>query len=197
MYVLATGNEGKVVELQAGLADLNIELKSMKSFGCESPEETGLSFVENALLKARHASLKTNLPAIADDSGIVINTLDGRPGVISARYAGPDCNNQNNIDKVLTEMQGKTDRQAFFYCALVCVRRPDDAIPIIAEGLWHGEIATAAKGTLGFGYDPIFYVPEFQCTAGELDPNKKNAISHRGRALEIFKNKMKAYILNT
>ena len=197
MYVLATGNEGKVVELQSGLADLNIELKSMKSFGCESPEETGLSFVENALLKARHASLKTNMPAIADDSGIVINTLDGRPGVISARYAGPDCNNQNNIDKVLSEMQGKTDRQAFFYCALVCVRRPDDAIPIIAEGLWHGEIATAAKGTLGFGYDPIFYVPEFQCTAGELDPNKKNAISHRGRALEIFKNKMKAYILNT
>lgn len=187
LFVLASGNQGKVVELNEGLSDLNIELKSQKEFNCVSPEETAYGFVENALIKARSISQQTQLPAIADDSGLVIPSLGGQPGIISARFAGPERDDQKNIDKVLEMLTPEHDRQAFFYCALVMVLDERDPTPVIAEGQWYGEIAMTPKGSKGFGYDPIFHLPEYDCTAAELASEEKNRVSHRARALEIFK----------
>ena len=182
--VLATGNPGKVREIQRILHDLGVEVVPQSELGVTGADETGKSFVENALIKARHASLMTGLPAIADDSGLVVDALDGRPGVYSARYAGADANDESNIDKLLHELQGVSgdQRTAAFRCCAVFVSA-DDSTSLVAEGCWVGKILEQRRGTEGFGYDPVFFDPECGRTAAELGPELKNARSHRGKAL--------------
>jgi len=182
--VLATGNPGKVREIQRILRDLGVEVVPQSELGVTDAEETGKSFVENALIKARHASLMTGLPAIADDSGLAVDALDGRPGVYSARYAGADANDESNIDKLLHELQGVPGdrRTAAFHCCAVFVSA-DDSTSLVAEGRWAGKILEQRRGTEGFGYDPVFFDPECGRTAAELGPELKNARSHRGKAL--------------
>jgi XTP/dITP diphosphohydrolase len=182
--VLATGNPGKVREIQRILQDLGVEVVPQSELGVTGADETGESFVENALIKARHASLMTGLPAIADDSGLVVDALDGRPGVHSARYAGADANDESNIDKLLHELQGVPgdQRTAAFHCCAVFVSA-DDSTSLVAEGRWAGKIVEQRRGTEGFGYDPVFFDPECGRTAAELGPELKNARSHRGKAL--------------
>ena len=182
--VLATGNPGKVREIQRILHDLGVEVVPQSELGVTDAEETGKSFVENALIKARHASLMTGLPAIADDSGLAVDALDGRPGVYSARYAGADANDESNIDKLLHELQGVPGdrRTAAFHCCAVFVSA-DDSTSLVAEGRWAGKILEQRRGTEGFGYDPVFFDPECGRTAAELGPELKNARSHRGKAL--------------
>lgn len=181
--ILATANPGKTAEFQALLAP--IVVKNLASLRLESPEETGLSFVENALIKARHASLHTGLAALADDSGLVVPSLHGEPGIYSARYAGENASDADNIAHLLAKLKDIPDeqRQAYFYCALVLVRAADDPTPLIACGLWSGSIAKEAQGENGFGYDPVFYLPEKQCTAAQLPKSLKNTESHRAKAL--------------
>ena len=182
--VLATGNPGKVREIQRILHDLGVEVVPQSELGVTGADETGKSFVENALIKARHASLMTGLPAIADDSGLVVDALDGLPGVYSARYAGADANDESNIDKLLHELQGVPGdrRTAAFHCCAVFVSA-DDSTSLVAEGRWAGKILEQRRGTEGFGYDPVFFDPECGRTAAELGPELKNARSHRGKAL--------------
>ena len=182
--VLATGNPGKVREIQRILHDLGVEVVPQSELGVTGADETGKSFVENALIKARHASMMTGLPAIADDSGLVVDALDGRPGVYSARYAGADANDESNIDKLLHELQGVPGdrRTAAFHCCAVFVSA-DDSTSLVAEGRWAGKILEQRRGTEGFGYDPVFFDPECGRTAAELGPELKNARSHRGKAL--------------
>jgi XTP/dITP diphosphohydrolase len=182
--VLATGNPGKVREIQRILADFGVEVVPQSELGVSDADETGTSFVENALIKARHASLMTGLPAIADDSGLVVDALDGRPGVYSARYSGADATDESNIDKLLRELQGVPDEQrtAAFHCCAVFVSA-DDTKSLVAEGRWTGRILEQRRGTGGFGYDPVFFDPECGRTAAELGPELKNACSHRGKAL--------------
>jgi XTP/dITP diphosphohydrolase len=186
--VLASGNKGKVSELTQLLQVQNIEVVAQSEFNLESPEETGLTFIENALIKARYAAEKTGLPAIADDSGLSIPVLDGAPGIYSARYSGEQATDQSNIDLVLKNLDGKKDqqRQATFNCVLVYLRHAHDPTPIVCHGQWHGLILESQVGEGGFGYDPIFWVPEKQCTAAELSNFEKNAISHRGKALTLL-----------
>lgn len=181
--ILATSNAGKIRELQNLLSPITCIAQSR--LGIESPEETGLSFIENALLKARHASLLSNKPALADDSGLVVPALNGQPGIYSARYAGVTANDADNIAFLLKNMADlkDSDRQAYFYCAIALVQHAKDPTPIIATGIFHGKINTHTAGMGGFGYDPIFYVPEYQCTAAELAATIKNTISHRAKAL--------------
>ena len=192
--VLATGNQGKVKEMADVLADFGFEVVAQTELGIESPEETGLTFVENALLKARYASEKSGLPAIADDSGLVVAVLGGAPGLYSARYAGEDGNDAKNRAKLLQELadvpQGQ--RQAKFVSCIVFVQSPTDPSPIIAEGACHGEIAFAEKGENGFGYDSLFFSPERGCTFAELEPVEKKKISHRAQALAVLKRKLSA-----
>lgn len=182
--VLATGNPGKLREIQRILADFGVEVVPQSELGVSDADETGTSFVENALIKARHASLMTGLPAIADDSGLVVDALDGRPGVYSARYSGADATDESNIDKLLRELQGVPDEQrtAAFHCCAVFVSA-DDTKSLVAEGRWTGRILEQRRGTGGFGYDPVFFDPECGRTAAELGPELKNARSHRGKAL--------------
>jgi XTP/dITP diphosphohydrolase len=181
--VLATGNPGKVREIRRILADVGVEVLPQTDLGVSDADETGTGFVENALIKARHASLLTGLPAIADDSGLVVEALDGRPGVYSARYAGADASDDRNIDKLLEELRGVPDdrRTAAFVCCAVYVSA-DDETSLVAEGRWQGKILEQRRGTGGFGYDPVFYDPECGRTAAELGPELKNARSHRGKA---------------
>ncbi len=183
--VLATGNKKKVEELNALLADVNYTVVPQSEFNVESVPETGTTFVENAIIKARHAARITGLPAIADDSGIEVDALLGRPGVYSARYAGEDASDQDNLEKLLEEMTGVPPvlRSARYWCVLVYMRHADDPTPIICQASWEGSLTTEPKGENGFGYDPIFNVPEMGCTAAELDPATKNNLSHRGKAL--------------
>ena len=183
--VLATGNKKKVEELNALLADVNYTVVPQSEFNVESVPETGTTFVENASIKARHAARITGLPAIADDSGIEVDALLGRPGVYSARYAGEDASDQDNLEKLLEEMTGVPPvlRSARYWCVLVYMRHADDPTPIICQASWEGSLTTEPKGENGFGYDPIFNVPEMGCTAAELDPATKNSLSHRGKAL--------------
>ena len=190
--VLATGNQGKVKEMSDVLANLGFEVISQSDLGINSPEETGLTFVENALLKARYASEKSGLPAIADDSGLVVYALNGAPGLYSARYAGEDSNDEKNRKKLLTELSHvtKENRQAKFVSCIVYLKHPNDPSPIIAEGECHGLIGFEEKGKNGFGYDSLFFSPEKNCTFGELDTIEKKRISHRARALNILKNKL-------
>lgn len=183
--VLATGNKKKVEELNALLADLNYAVVPQSEFNVESVPETGTTFVENAIIKARHAARITGLPAIADDSGIEVDALLGRPGVYSARYAGEDASDQDNLEKLLEEMNGVPPvlRTARYWCVLVYMRHADDPTPIICQASWEGSLATEPNGENGFGYDPIFNVPDLDCTAAELEPATKNRLSHRGKAL--------------
>jgi len=189
--ILASNNNGKLKELSITLASLNIELVSQSTYQIESVDETGLSFIENALIKARHASKITKLPAIADDSGLVVPALNGEPGIYSSRYSGNQANDQTNIDCLLKKMQTITNRDAYFYCALVFVYNALDPAPLFAIGKFHGEITTNQSGMGGFGYDPIFYIKQHKKTAAQLSSEEKNKISHRAIAsqklLEIMK----------
>ncbi len=195
--VLASDNPGKLKELQAILKPLPITLLSQKEFGVSSAEETGLSFIENALIKARHAAKISQCPALADDSGLTVQALNGAPGIYSARFAGEKATDKENIQKLLQDIQQVDDnhRQAAFYCALAFVRRYDDPIPLICQGKWEGTLLRAPQGNHGFGYDPIFYVNERQCSAAELPSEIKNQISHRAKALAAFIAQFKQYIL--
>lgn len=184
--VLATNNAGKLRELQALLQPLAIELIAKSQFTQDEVAETGTTFVANALIKARHAAGVSGLPAIADDSGIEVDALDGAPGVFSARYAGATASDADNLHKLLHEMHAVPDarRTARYRCALVYVRQADDPEPIICEAVWEGSIAREPQGSGGFGYDPIFYVSAFGRTAAEISAQEKNRISHRGKALQ-------------
>ncbi|BBV03179.1 XTP/dITP diphosphatase [Providencia rettgeri] len=191
--VLATGNPGKVNELADLLRDFGIDIVAQTSLGVESAEETGLTFIENAILKARHAAAQTGLPAIADDSGISVDALGGAPGIYSARYAGEDATDEQNLIKLLEAMKNVPDdqRQAQFNCVLVYLRHAEDPTPLVFHGRWHGVITHERKGQGGFGYDPIFYVPELGCTSAELTKAEKQAVSHRGRALTMMLDALK------
>lgn len=187
--VIASGNKGKIRELQRLLDVFNVETIPQGEFQVPDIEETGLTFVENAILKARNATTLTGLPAIADDSGLCVAALNNRPGIYSARYAGPDAKDTDLIAKVLDEMKDVPDgqRNAAFHSVIVYLRHETDPNPIIAHGIWQGTIVHHAEGEHGFGYDPIFFDPEQGCTAAELDANLKNQISHRGRALTLLR----------
>ena len=185
--VLATGNKGKVREFAELLAPYDFEVMPQSDFAVPEADETGLTFVENAIIKARHAASHTGLPAIADDSGIEVDHLNGAPGIYSARYAGDGGSAANNR-KLLEALQGvpETQRSARFQCLLVYLRHADDPTPIICQGTWEGHILTAERGEAGFGYDPLFAVAGEGCSAAELDAATKNAISHRGQALRCL-----------
>jgi XTP/dITP diphosphohydrolase len=190
--VVATGNRGKLGELEAMLAPLGWRVRPQGDFAIEGPEETGLTFVENALLKARHAAREAGRPALADDSGLAVDALGGRPGIYSSRFAGPEADDRANVARLLEEMAGvpEAERGAFFYCAVVLLDHAEDPCPIIAEGRWHGHIATAPAGDGGFGYDPVFRVPERGCTAAQMRPETKAELSHRGRAMAELRRRL-------
>ena len=185
--VLASSNPGKIREIQAILQ--NDKILPQAQFNVPEPEETGSTFVENAIIKARNAALHSKLPAIADDSGLVVDALNGAPGIISARYAGARATDRANLNKVLREMQNvpPEQRTARFICVMVYMRHAADPTPLIAHGVWEGRILSQAIGQNGFGYDPIFWVEEYQCSSAELPPEQKNSISHRWRALQSLK----------
>lgn len=186
--VLATGNSGKVRELANLLAGVGLDVVAQTELGVESAEETGLTFIENAILKARHAAQATGLPAIADDSGLAVNVLGGVPGIYSARYAGMNASDQENREKLLVALKDvpEAQRGAQFHCVLVYMRHAQDPTPLVFHGQWAGVIAHQPAGAAGFGYDPIFYVPERNKTAAELTLEEKHAISHRGQALKLM-----------
>lgn len=183
--VLASGNRGKVREINQILAGLDIEVVPQTEFGVPEAEETGLTFVENAILKARNAAAHTGLPAIADDSGIEVDALKGAPGIYSARFAGPGASDQANLEKLLAELADTPEaaRSARFQCLMVYMEHAGDPTPIICQGTWEGRIAFEPAGENGFGYDPVFYVPTHDCTAAQLPAEEKNRLSHRGQAL--------------
>ncbi|WP_275555158.1 XTP/dITP diphosphatase [Mixta sp. Marseille-Q2659] len=186
--VLATGNPGKVRELADLLADFGLNVVAQTDLGVGSVEETGLTFIENAILKARHAAQVTGLPAIADDSGLAVDALGGAPGIYSARYAGLEASDQQNLEKLLVTLKDVPEgkRQAQFHCVLVYLRHAADPTPLVCHGSWAGEIIRAPAGAGGFGYDPIFYVPTLGKTAAELSKAEKIAVSHRGQALALL-----------
>ena len=192
--VVATGNRGKLAEFERLLVPLGLECVSQGELGIGEVDETGLSFVENALLKARHAARVTGLPALADDSGLCVDALDGAPGLYSARYAGTHGDAAANIAKLLSALDGIEDahRDAYFHCTLALLRHPDDPRPLIAEGEWRGRILHAPRGEGGFGYDPVFLDTGTGLTAAELDPATKNRISHRGLALATLQDAISA-----
>jgi XTP/dITP diphosphohydrolase len=183
--VLASNNAGKVREIDALLAPSGLHVVPQGSLGIDEAEETGLTFVENAILKARHAARASGGPAIADDSGLEVDALDGAPGIYSARYAGAGAGDRANCDKLLASLAGIPDerRTARFQCLMVYLRHAEDPTPLICQGTWEGRILHAPRGDNGFGYDPVFLVPEHGASAAELDPATKNALSHRGQAL--------------
>ena len=182
--VLASNNAKKMKELNALLAPLGFEVIPQGQLGIPEAEEPHCTFVENALAKARHAAAHSGLPALADDSGLCVEALHGAPGVLSARYAGDPKSDARNNEKLLTHLKAHGNRKAHFYCVLVLVRAANDPQPIIAEGEWPGEILPEQQGEGGFGYDPLFFVPEFGQTAAEMDSETKNEVSHRGRAMQ-------------
>jgi XTP/dITP diphosphohydrolase len=186
--VLATGNAGKVRELASLLNDFGLDVVAQTELGVDSVEETGLTFIENAIIKARHAAKVTGLPALADDSGLAVDVLGGAPGIYSARFSGVDASDQQNLEKLLEELQDVPDdkRQAQFHCVLVYMRHADDPTPLVCHGSWQGVITREQAGSGGFGYDPIFFVPSLGKTAAELSREEKSAISHRGQALKLL-----------
>lgn len=186
--VIASRNLKKARELEELLAPLGMRVRRVSEFTPKEPAETGATFIENALIKARHAAAASGLAAIADDSGLCVDALDGAPGVRSARYAGEPASDAVNNAKLLAELDHVPDpgRTAQFVSLLVLMRSPHDPIPLIAEGRWRGTILRAPHGANGFGYDPLFYVPDQRCTSAELSPEKKNRLSHRGQAMQIL-----------
>jgi XTP/dITP diphosphohydrolase len=190
--VLASNNAGKVKEFQALLAPLNFQVIPQGELGIPSAEEPFHTFVENALAKARHASALSRLPALADDSGICAHALEGLPGVLSARYAGEQCNETANNLKLIEALQGKTDRGAHYVCALVFINSANDPEPLIVQTRWYGQIVDEPIGNHGFGYDPHFFLTEQQCTAAQLESTQKNLISHRGQALRELISQLKS-----
>lgn len=186
--VVATGNQGKLKEISQLLAPLHIRVRGQKEFAIPDIEETGLTFVENALLKARNTCAHTGKPALADDSGIEVDALNGAPGIYSARYAGTGASDSANVDKLLHALRGVPEekRTARFQCVMVYLRHADDPTPLICQGTWEGTIALTPAGDNGFGYDPVFWVPQQGCTAAQLPPAIKNSLSHRGQALQHF-----------
>ncbi|GAB3515258.1 RdgB/HAM1 family non-canonical purine NTP pyrophosphatase [Pseudoxanthomonas daejeonensis] len=192
--VLASGNAGKLAELQALLANTGAVLLPQSALGVDDIEETGLTFVENALLKARHAARVTGLPALADDSGLCVDALGGAPGLYSARYAGGHGDSAANIARLMRELEGLNPqwRTAHFYSVIVLLRHAEDPQPLVAEGIWPGLVLDAPRGTGGFGYDPVFFDTEHGLSAAELDPALKNRISHRGRALDQLRIRLPA-----
>lgn len=183
--VIASGNRGKLKEFSTLLGDFAIEVVSQAELGVASPEETGLSFIENALLKARHASAITHLPSLADDSGLVIPALDGAPGLYSARYAGMNASDQDNVSLLLERMKylSGDNRLGCYVCALALIRNASDPDPLVVVGRWQGKITRAPRGDSGFGYDPVFIPDNLDQTAAEIDPQVKNQLSHRGQAV--------------
>jgi len=191
--VLATGNRGKAREIGELLAPASVEIVPQSDFGLESAAETASTFIENALLKARHAALGSGLPAIADDSGLVVDALGGAPGIHSARYAGGG-GDAANVGKLLAALEGVSadGRRARFVCVAVLLRHPDDPLPLVCEGRWEGAIALAPRGSGGFGYDPVFIPAGGTRTAAELNPDEKNRLSHRGRAFARLLDRLRA-----
>lgn len=189
--VLASNNAGKLREFGQMLAKVDIEVLPQAHFDIAEAEEPHVTFVENALAKARHAARLTGLPALADDSGICVRALGGAPGVFSARYAGEPKSDDRNNQKLIAELQGKADRRAHYVAVLVFVHHADDPQPIICEGEWHGEIIDAPRGENGFGYDPYFLVPDLNQTAAEISAEEKNKRSHRGKALVQLMERLK------
>jgi XTP/dITP diphosphohydrolase len=191
--VIASNNPGKLREFAQMLAPLGIDVVTQAQLGISEAEEPHCTFIENALAKARHVSRLSGLPALADDSGICVEALDGAPGVYSARFAGENPkSDQRNNEKLLHDMQGVSDRRAHYYCVLVLVHHADDPQPVIAEGEWHGEIAHQERGDGGFGYDPMFWLPGLGKMCSELTHDEKHAISHRGKAMKVLLEKLKA-----
>lgn len=186
--VLASNNAGKVREFNEMLADINLEVVPQKEFQLGSVEETGLSFVENAIIKARYAAQMTGLPALADDSGLEVDALNGAPGIFSARFAGENASDAENNQLLLEKLSQypTPQRSARFQCVLVYMRHGSDPTPLICQGTWEGQILEAPRGENGFGYDPLFYVKQFDCSAAELSPEQKHALSHRGQALRAL-----------
>ena len=190
--VVATGNKGKLAEIEDVLAGLGIELVAQSALGIPEADETGVTFVENALLKARQACERSGLPALADDSGLCVDALGGAPGLISAHYAGVHGDAQRNIERLLRELRDVPSRArtAHFLSTIVLLRHAGDPAPLIVEGRWDGEILTEPRGTGGFGYDPVFYDPALGCSAAELPAERKNRVSHRGRALFALRERL-------
>jgi XTP/dITP diphosphohydrolase len=192
--VIASNNPGKIAELNDLLAPLGLQPVSQGELGVSEAEEPAVTFVENAILKARHAARETGLPALADDSGLAVDALNGQPGVRSARYAGPDATDADNVQALLAAMKDVPDaeRGAQFHCVLVYLGHADDPTPIICHGRWPGRILTETRGEGGFGYDPVFLTPEYECSSAELSREQKGRISHRGRALASLLEQLKA-----
>jgi XTP/dITP diphosphohydrolase len=184
--ILASNNAGKLKEFAQLLAPIGFELHPQGEFGVPEAEEPFGTFVENALQKARHASRLTGLPALADDSGVCVNALGGAPGVVSARYAGEPKSDARNSEKLIQDLAAHDDKSAYYYCVLVYVRHADDPQPVIADGVWRGQIVDTPRGDNGFGYDPYFLIPALGKTTAELEPLEKNAISHRGQAMRAL-----------
>ena len=184
--VLASNNAGKVREINTILADCGIEVVSQAEFNAPDVEETGLTFIENAILKARSAATHCGLPALADDSGLEVDALNGAPGIYSARYSGKGATDQKNLEKLLHDLEGVSNdkRSARFQCLMVLMRHGEDPTPLVFQGTWEGRITHEPRGESGFGYDPVFFVPTHQCTAAELPAEEKNRLSHRGQALK-------------
>ena len=189
--VIASNNPGKLAEFQLLLQPLGIEVVTQAQLGIKEAEEPHLTFIENALAKARHVSLESGLPALADDSGICVDALNGAPGVFSARYSGFPLSDERNNKAMLEAMKIYSNRSAHYYCVLVLMRSAGDAQPVIAEGEWHGEIAREPRGEDGFGYDPLFWLPELGKMSAELTREEKHAISHRGKAMKVLLDKLK------
>lgn len=189
--VIASGNVGKLREIRRILEPLGFNVAPQSDFAVPDCPEPHVTFIENCLAKARHASLHTGLPALADDSGICVDALGGAPGVYSARYAGEPKSDQRNNEKLIEVLKNEPNRRAHYYCVMVMVRHPDDPEPLIAEGRWQGEIIDTPRGENGFGYDPYFFLPAFGKTGAELAHEDKDGISHRGQALRMLVEKLK------
>ena len=184
-WVFASGNPGKLNEVKAVLSPTGLKIVPQSDFNIDPVEETGLTFLENALQKARHVALQTGQPVIADDSGLVVNALSGQPGIRSARFAGENSDDNDNVDKLLNALENvsKACRGAHFYCVIIAIKGPTDPTPLIGIGTWSGVITKVPRGEYGFGYDPVFLIPKLKCTAAELPPEVKNRLSHRAQAL--------------
>jgi XTP/dITP diphosphohydrolase len=194
--VLASGNAGKIRELTELLAPIGLEVVPQSQWQVEECEETGLTFVENAILKARNAARHTGLPALADDSGIEVDFLQGQPGIYSARYSGPDGDDRRNNEKLLAAMQGvpQDRRTARFRCVMAFLTHAEDPSPILTEGTWEGRVASQSAGSSGFGYDSVFFLPEYGCTSAELSDTEKNRLSHRGQAVRAMVERLRQHL---